>query len=84
MSTYICVTSGDNTMVASPARKLEYPAPRREWYLTRTGWCSRPWTLKGVTEVLEYGGWFKKGRGVTFNQYHDFESALVERVATQH
>lgn len=45
--------------VPVPANKLRFPAPIREWVATGGGqWQSRPWTLRGVLEVDESGGFF--------------------------
>lgn len=54
--------------------RITYPAPHREWHSSDGLSHSTPWTLIGVLQVMEYGGWFSQG-------CHDFVDRDVAKVA---
>ena len=56
-------------------RRMDCPAPRRQWVPSAHGYTSQPWGISGIIDVLSYGGWFVQGA-------HDFADRKASALAT--
>ena len=62
-------------------QRLRIPAPGREAYTTPNGWAKRPWTLQGVQDVLDYGGWFEKNADDHLHSRYSFADRAAMKLA---